>query len=1022
MPDGRFWGLPRKPAPRWGLHFSQEGTALTVGDWRWTDEQGVQRLVGTDELRAALSNRILSPSTLVWREGMKEWAPAVTMPELASAALAPARAARARSSSDMPPRGPAGGRNDPLSPTEAPALEGLLSEPSSPSLDPKVPAVAVPRPGSNPPPELPNHAHRQTLVGLSSPGNAHPTLPSAPITVPARDGARLGSRPSLITQAPYTGGDTPVPSIPVAPKLPAPLSERLAFGRRKVRTSEIDALWASPPSEDSNVDSDVQSQSHSDPVGLPPHLGAAPSAPEGVETAPTDAEARGKGAANADALPTLKGRVNADPLSAVKGTANADPLAVAKIFADGEKKPAGAAQGSEVKPSPLTHPRRTSLLGAPAATAALAQNAGGMPPKAPPGAPPLRKPPLPRSVVQAPAVSHGSEAAKRGTSLSGEPEAPVRAKRFPLPPLRKPAVLEVPPDPTASTGGGSPPPFVPRLETPAHALSSILVTATPLTPASVTHAASTPPGEIPAAPAVRGLVLDATSPRSLGDSAPNAGSPAAGGDLSEDAEALRAELSDEPAEAAPAGRNSGVDALPPPAGGTQSEPAPPGSPQLHAESAAPIAAALSEAEAQPGASEPERARAPRAVPQELADRPALRDASRRRGRTGRLGQPVLVPLSSLLGVGGFFCVGLVLMFFVGRCSVNTAEARDEIVAQKGLARAPRMAKAALPTPAKPCWVAKQPVMWASQASKNIPFELAATTRGTIAVGYARGNDQASGIEFDLNTGEVQERFSQKTEKKIERVAPIVGETLSFVISAVEGGAGSRSVVHVAAVPSFVFVLDKSGVAVADTPDGAVTMLWPLSDGEAPAASRVVTAGSEGYALTFRRNNSIWSGWVGADRKPIGALANVVGSGGSVGKPNLGWNAKDLAVVFADRPEGARWEIRVGQAPKGAASTETRVIPIPKGGPGGDAFAPDIAGLADGRWLLVWTEGATGNRAIRALTLAPDLSPVGDPIALSPPAGNFGQGVLGISGNYAATVFLSKGEASYELWGAILQCG
>ncbi len=59
--------------------------------------------------------------------------------------------------------------------------------------------------------------------------------------------------------------------------------------------------------------------------------------------------------------------------------------------------------------------------------------------------------------------------------------------------------------------------------------------------------------------------------------------------------------------------------------------------------------------------------------------------------------------------------------------------------------------------------------------------------------------------------------------------------------------------------------------------------------------------------------------------------------------------------------------------------------------------------------------------MRAQTLAPDFSPVGDPIALSPPAGNFGQGAIGVVGGHAAMVFLSKGSSSYELWGAVLQC-
>jgi hypothetical protein len=404
---------------------------------------------------------------------------------------------------------------------------------------------------------------------------------------------------------------------------------------------------------------------------------------------------------------------------------------------------------------------------------------------------------------------------------------------------------------------------------------------------------------------------------------------------------------------------------------------------------------------------------------ELPEIPSPTEARRSRPVMER---PVLVPLSSLYGVGGFFIVALVLTFFVGRCSVEPVVARVEPTAQKGLARAPEMAKAALPPPLKPCWVARQPVMWAPQASKNIPFELAATAQGSIAVGYARDSDFGAGFEFDLASGSIKERFSQKTEKKIDRVAPIPGEALSFVISSIDAAVPSRSVVHVAATPPFVFVIDASGVAVADAPDAAPTKLWPFEGGDPPSAPRALRAGDAGYVITLRKDNAVWSGWMGLDRKPIGALTKVVGSGGSVGKPNHGWNTKELAVVFADRPEGSPWQIRVGRGPKGAIPTVTRVITLPKGGPGGDAFAPDIAGLSDGRWLLVWTEGATGSRAIRALTLAADLTPVGDPIALSPPAGNFGQGVLGTAGNYAATVFLSKGETSYELWGAILQCG
>ena len=181
------------------------------------------------------------------------------------------------------------------------------------------------------------------------------------------------------------------------------------------------------------------------------------------------------------------------------------------------------------------------------------------------------------------------------------------------------------------------------------------------------------------------------------------------------------------------------------------------------------------------------------------------------------------------------------------------------------------------------------------------------------------------------------------------------------------------------------------------------------------------AAGAGFVLTFRRERAIWGGFIGAGFKAEGELVKIAGSGGAVGKPSAAWNGREVAVIFADRPDPeGKYEIRIGHA-AGHVPATTTVLPLPKGGPGGDAFAPDIAGLADGRWLIMWTEGASGSRAVRAQTLDADFTPLGDPIALSPPAGNFGQGAIGIAGGYAATVFLSKGSSSYELWGSVLQC-
>jgi len=217
------------------------------------------------------------------------------------------------------------------------------------------------------------------------------------------------------------------------------------------------------------------------------------------------------------------------------------------------------------------------------------------------------------------------------------------------------------------------------------------------------------------------------------------------------------------------------------------------------------------------------------------------------------------------------------------------------------------------------------------------------------------------------------------------------------------------------------------VAAADKPDATPVTLWTvpaLEDDKGLEAARVLASGPSSYALVFRRSGGILAGYIGEGRKPDGLLSVVAGSGGSVGRPALGVGKREISIVFGDRQNNdAPWEIRVGHAPLGKMPRDTMVVPLPKGGPGGDAFAPDVAGTSDGRWVLVWTEGKSGAYAVRAQTFGADWKPLGDPIAISPPAGNFGQAVVGVAGNYVTTMFLSRASSgSYELWGAVLQCG
>ncbi len=124
-------------------------------EWRFTDEQGVERTIDTPALRAALASGKIAPSTLVWHEGLKEWAPAFTLPELSSAAIAAGRTARA----SIPPTGG--------SATATPVATNATGErPRSipPPVPKRVPSVAPPVPVRKP-----HRGPMRTLTGLEPP-------------------------------------------------------------------------------------------------------------------------------------------------------------------------------------------------------------------------------------------------------------------------------------------------------------------------------------------------------------------------------------------------------------------------------------------------------------------------------------------------------------------------------------------------------------------------------------------------------------------------------------------------------------------------------------------------------------------------------------------------------------------------------------------------------------------------------------------------------------------------------------
>lgn len=384
--------------------------------------------------------------------------------------------------------------------------------------------------------------------------------------------------------------------------------------------------------------------------------------------------------------------------------------------------------------------------------------------------------------------------------------------------------------------------------------------------------------------------------------------------------------------------------------------------------------------------------------------------------------PAQLPMNALLLSGGLLITMVIGAFFVGRCSVKPST-HQVPMARTGIGGVARIVQGQLPAAPKPCWVIKQPARWAPVVSKNVPFELLTLASGKVAIGYAKSDDEAVGIEVMSPTGQVSEVYSDKSPSEIARVTP---SGKGFFVSTVEPPGSLKSLIPVSSEKPFYLGIADNHVAWSDQPSGAANRIWPITDDEA-SNLRGLSLGNQGVLATLRTGSSrqkrVFAGLLGPDRKPVTNLVAVAGSGGLAGEPMAGSNGREVAVVFGDQAsEQGPWKVRVGRAPLGKLPSTTTVFEAPAGGPGGNADYPSIAGLADGRWVLIWTEGPPLAKVVRAQTFNPSFTTLGDPIVLSPPSGNYGSSMVGVIGNYVTIVFVAKGRSNNELWGSVLQCG
>jgi hypothetical protein len=342
---------------------------------------------------------------------------------------------------------------------------------------------------------------------------------------------------------------------------------------------------------------------------------------------------------------------------------------------------------------------------------------------------------------------------------------------------------------------------------------------------------------------------------------------------------------------------------------------------------------------------------------------------------------------------------------------------------------PRAPSSVAPTPAPSasdeqrtvdhaCHLALPAARLASSIERTVPPNTV-TVDGGVALGFAASKTRAAGLLIDPVSLDENVLFNDDAKEPLRGVVPLTqGERVSFLSDREDA---HQRVAHlVDEKPPF--SLGQTDEGFSRTQAGNVTLIWPLEADSKLTEPRVAGVGAAGYALTFRsggQSGKVLLGFVDRQGGKKSELFEIAGAPKLLGTPVIAGNESSTVLAFAGRnaPE-APWKIFVATAPTMRAPGPAREL---VSGTGGGAISPAITALAGGRWLMQWTDGASGQYQVRVQTFTSDLIAYGSPLLVSPKGANAGQGALAALDKGALTLFILTTAGHDELWGASLSC-
>jgi hypothetical protein len=302
---------------------------------------------------------------------------------------------------------------------------------------------------------------------------------------------------------------------------------------------------------------------------------------------------------------------------------------------------------------------------------------------------------------------------------------------------------------------------------------------------------------------------------------------------------------------------------------------------------------------------------------------------------------------------------------------------------------------------------------------------AVSVPGAIALGFAIDPRNGLGVTVDpASIGITTTVKGRALGGDARRMSPVLERgKLTLVPGVDKKGDKLQGRRVVGTSPSLDLGVAEGALVWAPHDQNSYAKLFSLDGEGAVEAIRAVPLASKGIALAFRRGNAIYVGAAKGDAvlTAEGPLSRIPGLG-QVGSPSITTSGDSIIVAWSDRATAQEpWQIRWTKLTVGGAPDAPKQLALPEGGLGAQAMSPSVAGLGGGRFVIAWSEG-TPTHQVRAITLKPDGSASGAPMALSAAGVNAGQPqiAVGPDGRGVVGFLASKGKA-YELHATPVAC-